>query len=118
MRVIFSRNHQPKRPRLLPFFMLMPRGFVRRNFIDHHGWNGQESATIFLPPCALAYDVMSFCVDANITTGEFVRHLLITLNVCHKVSAPYSLWSRCDVCTFLRSLLEAWLFKSSLSIML
>ncbi len=33
-------------------------------------WPGiNQSATIFLPPCVLAYDVMSFCVDANITTG-------------------------------------------------
>ncbi len=41
--VIFSRNHQPRRPRLLPHFMLMPCRFIRCNFIGHHGWNGWES---------------------------------------------------------------------------
>ncbi len=41
--VIFSRNHQPRRTRLPPCFMLMQRGFVRCNFIGHHVWNGQES---------------------------------------------------------------------------
>ncbi len=41
--VIFSINHQPKRTRLPPSFMLMRHRFVRRNFIGHHGWNGQES---------------------------------------------------------------------------
>ncbi len=35
------------------------------------------------------------------------------LNVCHKVSTPYSLWSRYDVNSYLRSSLEAQLFKSS-----
>ncbi len=34
--VIFSRNHQPRRPRLPPFVMLMP-------FIGYHRWNGRES---------------------------------------------------------------------------
>ncbi len=44
-------------------------------------WPGiNQSAAIFLPPCALAYDVMPFCVDANrMTTGEVVPHLLINL---------------------------------------
>ncbi len=73
--VIFSRNHQPRRPRLPPFFMLMPHGFVRCNFIGHHGWNGWESTN--QPPSALACDVMPFCVDANMTTSEVVCHLLI-----------------------------------------
>ncbi len=41
--VIFSRNHQQRRPRLLPSFMLMRCRFVRRNFIGHHRWNGRES---------------------------------------------------------------------------
>ncbi len=41
-------------------------------------WPGNnQSATIFLLPCALAYDVMPFCVDANMTTGKVVCHLLI-----------------------------------------
>ncbi len=41
-------------------------------------WPGiNQSVTIFLPPCALAYDVMPFCVDASMTTSEVVRHLLI-----------------------------------------
>ncbi len=40
--VIFSRNHQPRRTRLPPSFMLMWWGFVRHNFIGHHRWNGWE----------------------------------------------------------------------------
>ncbi len=32
---------------------------------------------IFVPPCALVYDIMPFCVDANMTTGEVVCYLLI-----------------------------------------
>ncbi len=82
-------------------------------------WPGiGQSAMIFLLPCALANDVMPVCVDANMTTSEVVRHLLINfplrvLNIWHKVSAPYGLWSRRDVCTYLRSLLDTWLFKSS-----
>ncbi len=92
-------------------------------------WLGiNQSVTIFMLPCALVYDVMPFCVNANMTTGEIVHHLLINFplfltrdrhsNVCHKVSAPYGLWSRCDVNSYLRSLLDARLFKSSHSIML
>ncbi len=46
-------------------------------------WQGiNQSATIFLPSCALAYDVMPFCVDANrMTIGEVVRHLLINFRL-------------------------------------
>ncbi len=41
-------------------------------------WPGiNQSAMIFLPPCVLVYDIMSFCVDPNMTTGEVVCHLLI-----------------------------------------
>ncbi len=43
MTIIFSRNHQPRRMRLLSSFMLTWCRFVRRNFIGHHGWNGRES---------------------------------------------------------------------------
>ncbi len=45
-------------------------------------WPGiSQSATIFLLICALAYDVMPFCVDANITIGEVVRYLLINFHL-------------------------------------
>ncbi len=41
-------------------------------------WLGiNQSATIFLPPCAIAYDIMPLCLDANMTTGEVVCHVLI-----------------------------------------
>ncbi len=41
-------------------------------------WPGiNQSAMIFLSPCALAYDIMPFCVNANMTTGEVGCHLLI-----------------------------------------
>ncbi len=40
--IAIARNHQLK-TRLLPFFMLMQRRFVKCNFIDHHRWNGRES---------------------------------------------------------------------------
>ncbi len=36
-----------------------------------------QSATIFLTQCAFAYNIMPFCVDANMTTCEVVRHILI-----------------------------------------
>ncbi len=52
--------------------------------MQFHHWSSRmewlginQSATIFLPPCALAYDVTPFCVDANMTTSEIVCHLLI-----------------------------------------
>ncbi len=44
---------------------------------DGMAGNQNQSAAIFLPPCALVYDVMPFCVDANMTTGEVGYHLLI-----------------------------------------
>ncbi len=91
-------------------------------------WPGiNQLAAIFLRPCTLAYDVIPFCVDANMTTGEVVCHLLINfpvldqrwvLNVCQTVSAPYSLRSRYDVNSYQRSLLDARLFNRSHNIML
>ncbi len=97
--VIFSRNHLPKRPRLHPFFMLIPHRFVKRNFIGHHGreWPGiNQSAAIFLPPCALAYDVMPICVDANMTTGEVVHHLLINFPLFLTIDGRSMSATRCQ----------------------
>ncbi len=43
-KTIVSRNHQRSRENNnATIFELVLRGFVRRNFIGHHGWNGQES---------------------------------------------------------------------------
>ncbi len=46
MKVNVSRNHHlswEALGRLPPYLKEMLRGFVRCNFIDHHGWNGRES---------------------------------------------------------------------------
>ncbi len=94
------------------------------------GWPGiNQSAAIFLPPCALAYDVMPFCVDGNMTTSEVVHHLLINFPLfltrdgrsmsatrCQHLTAQGR--HACDVNSYLRLLLEAQFFKSSHSIML
>ncbi len=80
MMVIFSRNHQLRRPKIATIFYVNVTQVCKTQFhwSSRMEWPGiNQSAAIFLPPCALAYDVMPFCVDANMTTGEVVHHLLI-----------------------------------------
>ncbi len=92
-------------------------------------WPGiNQLAVIFVPPCALVYNVMPFCVDANMTTSEVVHHLLINYPLFLTRDGCSMSATRCqhlmvsgqdhDVNSYLRSLLDARLFKSSHSIMI
>ncbi len=62
---------QLRRTRLPPFSMLMPLGFVRRNFIGHHGWNGSESTNEPRSFCHHLHLRMMSCLSVLMLTTSF-----------------------------------------------
>ncbi len=82
--VIFSSNHQLEKTKFVAIFYVNTMRVCKMQFhwSSRMEWPGiNQSVVIFMPPCALSYDVMPFCVDANMSTGEVVCHLLINFPV-------------------------------------
>ncbi len=98
----FSRNHQPRRPRLPPFFMLIPHRFVRRNFIGHHGWNGRESTNQSRSFCRHVYLRMTSCLSVLMQIWPPMRlcaiYWLIVLCSWPKMGAQRkpTIWNNCS----------------------
>ncbi len=78
--IIFSRKHQ-LRKRLLPYFMLMQRGFVRRNFIGHHRWNGRESTNQLRQHISHANSCISCFIGYSYTISPDYYLVLVILNI-------------------------------------
>ncbi len=80
---LFSRNHQ-LRGRLPPSFMLVRRGFVRRNFIGHHGWNGRESTNQLqqhISHIATLYFLFHHILVHNLTICPGFCPVMVILNI-------------------------------------
>ncbi len=123
MTVIFSRNHQRRRPRLPPSFMLMRRGFVRCNFIGHHGWDGQESINQPRSFCRHVHLHMMSCLSVLMLTWCAGKFEILTRDGCsmpatrcHKVSLVYMQCMRVSQIIVRSSALQEFTLYNALSL--